>query len=33
MVNLGTYQNKDLNTGKITPEESLMNAYVEEINE
>ena len=29
MVNLGTYQFKDLNTGKITPEESFMNAYAE----
>ena len=29
MVDLGTYIFKDLNTGKITPEESFTNAYVE----
>ena len=28
MVNLGTYIFKDLNTGKITPDESFTNAYV-----
>ena len=33
MVDLGTYIFKDLNTGKITHEESFKNAYVEEINE
>ena len=31
MVGLGTYIFKDLNTGKITPEESLTNAYIEEL--
>ena len=33
MVELGTYIFKDLNTGKITPEESFTNAYVEEVYE
>ena len=33
MVNLGTYIFKYLNTGKITPEESLTNAYVKEVYE
>ena len=32
MVDLGTYKSKYLNTGKITPEESFMNVYAEEIN-
>ena len=31
MVYLGMYGSKDLNTGKIIPEESFMNAYAEEI--
>ena len=29
MVNLGTYEFKDLKTEKIKPEESFMNAYAE----
>ena len=33
MVDLGTYIFKDLNTGKITPEESFTNSYVEEVYE
>ena len=33
MVNLGTYIFKDLNTGKITPEELFTNAYVEKVYE
>ena len=33
MVDLGTYEFKDLNTGKIKPEELFMNDYAEEINE
>ena len=33
MVGLGTYRFKVLNTGKIAPEELLMNAYAEEIYE
>ena len=32
MVDLGAYIFKDLNTGKITPEESFTNAYVKEAN-
>ena len=31
MVNFGAYIFKDLNTGKIKPEESLTYAYVEEV--
>ena len=31
MVDLGTYIFKILNTGKITPEESFNNSYVEEV--
>ena len=31
MVNLGTYIFKDLNTGKITPEETFTNYYAEEV--
>ena len=31
MVGLGTYIFKDLNTGKIKPEESFTNDYVEEV--
>ena len=31
MVDMGTYEFKDLETKKITPEESFMNAYAEEI--
>ena len=31
MVDLNTFEFKDSNTGKITPEESFINAYVEEI--
>ena len=31
MVDLGTYKFKTLNTGKITPEESFMDAYAEEM--
>ena len=30
MVDFGMYEFKDLNTSKITPEELLTNAYVEE---
>ena len=33
MVDLGTYEVKQLNKGKITPEELFTNAYAEEINE
>ena len=33
MVDLGTYEFKDLNIWKSTPEESFMNTYTEEINE
>ena len=33
MVDLDTYISKDLNTGKITPEEQFTNDYVEEIYE
>ena len=33
MVNLGVYIFKDFNTGKITPDESFTNAYVEEVYE
>ena len=33
MDDLGTYIFKDLNTGKITPEESFTNAYVKEVYE
>ena len=33
MVDLGMYTFKDLNTGKITPEESFTNTYVEEVYE
>ena len=33
MVDLGTYIFKDLNTGKITPEYSFTNAYIEEVYE
>ena len=33
MVDLDTYEFKDLNPGRITPEELFMNAYSEEINE
>ena len=33
MVDLGTYEVKYLNTGKITPEESFTNDYSEEIHE
>ena len=33
MIDLGTYKFKYLNTGMITPGESFMNAYAEEINE
>ena len=32
IVDLGTYEYKDLETGKITPEELFMNAYAEEVN-
>ena len=31
MVNLGTYELKKLDAYKITPKESFMNAYVEEV--
>ena len=31
MVHLGMYEFKDLNTGKITSEESFMNTYAEEV--
>ena len=33
MIDLGKYIFKDLNTGKITPEESFPNAYIEEVYE
>ena len=33
MVDLDTYEFKDLNTLKIAPEESFMNAYSKEVNE
>ena len=33
MVDLGTYEFKDLYTGEITPKESFMNVYAEEMNE
>ena len=33
MVELGTYIFKDLNTGKITPEESCTNSYVKKVYE
>ena len=33
MVDLGTYIFKDLNTGKITPEETFTNSYVKEVHE
>ena len=33
VVDLGTYKFKNLNTGKITPEESFSNAYVKEVHE
>ena len=33
MVDLGTHKFKYLNTGKITPEESFMNAYTEDNDE
>ena len=33
MVDLGMHKFKYLNTGKLTPEESLMNSYTEENNE
>ena len=33
MVDLATYDYKYLNTGLITPKESFMNAYAEEIHE
>ena len=33
MVDLGTYEFKDLNTGKFTPKESFKNTYAGEINE
>ena len=33
MVDLGTYIFKDLNAGKIIPEESFTNDYVEEVYE
>ena len=31
MVDLGTYEFKDLNTDKITTKELFMNAYIEEV--
>ena len=31
MVDLGTYEFRDLNTGNIKPEELFTNAYAEEI--
>ena len=31
MVNLGTYESKNLDTGKITPKGYFINAYVEEL--
>ena len=33
MVDLGKYALKDLNTSKITPEESFTNAYTKEVYE
>ena len=33
MVDLGTYEFKDLNTGKNTPEELFMNSHAEELHE
>ena len=33
MVDMGMYELKHLNTGKITPKELFMNAYEDEINE
>ena len=33
MVDMGTYEFKDFETGKITPEEYFMNAYAEEVNQ
>ena len=33
MVDMSMYEFKYLNTGKITPEESSMNAYTEEVYE
>ena len=33
MVDLDAYKFKDLNAGKITPEKSFTNAYVEEVYE
>ena len=33
MVDLGTYEFKDLNTGEITPEQLFTNAYTEEVYE
>ena len=33
MVDLGTSEFKDLNTGEITPEESFTNSYIEEVYE
>ena len=33
IVDMGTYEFKDLNTEKITPEELFMNAYTEETDE
>ena len=32
MVDIGTYEFKNLNTGNITPEELFMNDCVEELN-
>ena len=31
MVDFGTYIFKDLNTGKITPEETFTNSYIDEV--
>ena len=33
MVDLGTHELRNLNTGEIIPKELFMNAYAEEINE
>ena len=33
MIDLGTYKFKDLNKGKITPQEYFMNYYVDELYE
>ena len=33
MIDLGTYEIKYLNTGKMTPEKSFTNAYIDEIYE